>query len=209
MELVRSYPLRRLSIGSQFPSVALAIAHVQGIVLLATGCVTASLASLLFSVIRPSATYFAYGFPAAVAVVFGSDFIFATGSLYVAKVARPEEQSVVGGLFNTLMQVCKLYSYGKGDGNVLVDDRMYVPDWGVSRAGHLVDRTQSTNSVTSPISWSPSITIFCFSLRYTEACAPGWVPCCAVAQLCVSDGWANTHSYILEVDWGDCEDGDD
>src|SRR5260370_39672743 len=98
MELVRSYPLRRLTLGSHIPSVALAIAHVQGIVLLATGCVTASLAPLLFAAIRPSATYWAYGFPAAVAVVFGSDFIFSTGKLYVAKVARPDEQSVAGGV---------------------------------------------------------------------------------------------------------------
>src|SRR5260370_23146876 len=104
MELVRSYPLRRLTLGSHIPSVALAIAHVQGIVLLVMGCVTASLAPLLFAVIRPSATSWAYGFPAAVAVVFGSDFIFARGSLYVAKVASADEQSGAGGVVYTFVQ---------------------------------------------------------------------------------------------------------
>ena len=65
-------------------------------------------APLLFAVIDTSATYWAYGFPAAIAAVFGADFIFASGSLFVAKVARPNEQSVAGGLFNTLAQVCKI-----------------------------------------------------------------------------------------------------
>lgn len=85
--------------------VALAIAHVQGIVLLVIGCIMTGLAPLLFAVIDTSATYWAYGFPAATAAVFGADFIFASGSLFVAKVARPNEQSVAGGLFNTLAQV--------------------------------------------------------------------------------------------------------
>jgi len=65
------------------------------------------LAPLLFVVIDPTATYWAYGFPTAIAAVFGADFIFASGSLFVAKVARPDEQSVAGGLFNTLAQVCE------------------------------------------------------------------------------------------------------
>lgn len=122
---------------------ALAIAHVQGIVLLVMGCVTASLAPLLFAVIRPSATYWAYGFPAAVAVVFGSDFIFASGSLYVAKVARPDEQSVAGGLFNTLMQVCKLSCSGEGiEVFWLTIVCLSFLDWGVSRIGPLDGRTQ-------------------------------------------------------------------
>lgn len=31
--------------------------------------------------------------------------VFATGSIFVARVALPEEQSLAGGVFNTLMQV--------------------------------------------------------------------------------------------------------
>ncbi|KAG8957580.1 hypothetical protein FRC00_003783 [Tulasnella sp. 408] len=53
----------------------------------------------------PHATYWAFGFPAATLVVFGADFVFATGSIFVAKVALPEEQSLAGGVFNTVMQV--------------------------------------------------------------------------------------------------------
>ncbi|KAF8675545.1 Transporter, partial [Rhizoctonia solani] len=41
----------------------------------------------------------------AAVVVFGADFMFATGSIFVAKVALPHEQSLAGGIFNTLNQL--------------------------------------------------------------------------------------------------------
>jgi len=85
--------------------VALAVPRVQGIVLLVIGCVMTGLSPLLFAVIDTSAPYWAYGFPAAVSSVFGADFIFSSGGLFVAKVAKPEEQSVAGGLFNTMTAI--------------------------------------------------------------------------------------------------------
>lgn len=71
------------------------------------------LSPLLFAIIDTSAPYWAYGFPAAVSSVFGADFIFSSGSLFVAKVAKPEEQSVAGGLFNTLTAVREASHSGK------------------------------------------------------------------------------------------------
>ena len=62
-------------------------------------------ASLLFAVIKPDATYWAFGFPAAVIAVTGADFIFAAGSLFIAKVAKPHEQSVMGAVFQAMTQV--------------------------------------------------------------------------------------------------------
>jgi len=70
-----------------------------------TGCVMTSIAPCLFALINTGSSYWAFGFPAAVVSVFGADFIFAGGSLFVAKVALPHEQSLAGGLFNTLTQV--------------------------------------------------------------------------------------------------------
>lgn len=67
-----------------------------------TGC-----AGLLFAVIIPSSPYWAFGFPAASLSVFGADFVFACGTLFVAKVSTMDEQSVAGGLFQTLTQVEK------------------------------------------------------------------------------------------------------
>jgi hypothetical protein len=53
----------------------------------------------------PSAPYWAFGFPSAILSVVGADFVFAAGSIYVAKVSKPEEQSLSGGIFATMGQV--------------------------------------------------------------------------------------------------------
>ena len=37
--------------------------------------------------------------------VFGADFVFATGTLFIARVCMPHEQSVGGALFQTLTQL--------------------------------------------------------------------------------------------------------
>ncbi len=63
------------------------------------------IAGLLFAVIDPSASYWAYGFPSAIVSVFGADFVFPSGTLFVAKVSLPHEQSLAGGMFQTLTQV--------------------------------------------------------------------------------------------------------
>lgn len=62
-------------------------------------------ASLLFAVINPNAIYWAFGFPAAVVSVVGADFVFAAGTIYVAKVSLPHQQSLAGALFQTMTQV--------------------------------------------------------------------------------------------------------
>ena len=66
----------------------------------------ASVAALLFGLIDPNAPYWAFGFPAAITSVFGADFVFAAGTLFIAKISKPHEQSVSGGLFQTMIQVC-------------------------------------------------------------------------------------------------------
>ena len=71
----------------------------------AIGTLFTGLANHLFAVIDPAAPFWAFGFPAAIISVFGADFVFATGTLFVAKVCLPHEQSVGGALFQTLTQV--------------------------------------------------------------------------------------------------------
>jgi hypothetical protein len=65
--------------------------------------VTAS-AAILFALIDPKATYWAFGFPSTVLIVFGSDFVYAAGTIFVAKIARLDERSVAGALFQTMTQ---------------------------------------------------------------------------------------------------------
>lgn len=69
------------------------------------GTMATNVACLLFALIIPSAPYWAFGFPAAIISVIGADFIFASGTLFIAKVSLPHEQSVGGALFSTMTQV--------------------------------------------------------------------------------------------------------
>lgn len=72
----------------------------SGIGTFVTGC-----APIFFAVIKPSAPYWAFGFPSSICAVFGADFVFASGTLYVAKVVKEDEQSLAGGMFQTMTQV--------------------------------------------------------------------------------------------------------
>ncbi|TEB31658.1 MFS general substrate transporter [Coprinellus micaceus] len=68
-------------------------ARIPVVYLAATGC-----ASLLFALIEPEKSYWAYGFPAAIVSVMGADFVFSAGTLYAAK-------SLSGAIFNTMTQL--------------------------------------------------------------------------------------------------------
>ncbi|KAJ7278366.1 efflux transporter [Mycena rebaudengoi] len=71
----------------------------------AAGTLTTTVAPLLFALVVPSASYWAFGFPAAACIVVGTDFVFAAGTLFIAGVCAPEEQSVAGGVFQTMTQI--------------------------------------------------------------------------------------------------------
>ena len=79
--------------------------HTIDLYAVAFGTIVTGSASLLFALINTSSTYWAFGFPAAVMSVFGADFVFAAGTIFVAKVALPHEQSLAGALFQTMTQV--------------------------------------------------------------------------------------------------------
>ncbi|TBU27562.1 efflux transporter [Dichomitus squalens] len=85
--------------------VALVVGHVPLVYLVAIGTLLTGTSDLLFAVIVPSAPYWAFGFPAAIITVFGADFVFATGTLFIARVCLPHEQSVGGAIFQTLTQL--------------------------------------------------------------------------------------------------------
>jgi hypothetical protein len=68
-----------------------------------TGATT--IACLLFAIIVPTATYWAYAFVATSLSVMGADLVYTAGTLFIAKFALPHEQSVAGAVFNTMTQV--------------------------------------------------------------------------------------------------------
>ncbi|KAJ7651851.1 major facilitator superfamily domain-containing protein [Mycena rosella] len=85
--------------------VTLIVGRVPVIWLIVSGLTLTSLSVLLFALIDPAAPYWEYGFPAAVCSVVGADFVFPTGTLFVAGVSAPGEQSVAGGVFQTMTQL--------------------------------------------------------------------------------------------------------
>ncbi|KAK7040364.1 hypothetical protein VNI00_009834 [Paramarasmius palmivorus] len=85
--------------------VALVVGYVPLVYLMGLGTIITSTASLLFALIDPDAPYWAFGFPAAIVSVFGADFVFTAGTLFIAKVALPHQQSVAGGIFQCMTQL--------------------------------------------------------------------------------------------------------
>ncbi|KAF8885463.1 efflux transporter [Infundibulicybe gibba] len=86
-------------------AVAFIVGKISLIYIIASGSLITSTACLLFAVIVPSAPYWAFGFPAAAISVMGADFIFSGGTIFIAKISLPHEQSLAGGLFQTMTQL--------------------------------------------------------------------------------------------------------
>ncbi|EJU02191.1 MFS general substrate transporter, partial [Dacryopinax primogenitus] len=90
-------------------------AHVPGQIIIMLGCIGTGLANLLFAVIKTNVVFWGFGFPAAILSVWGADFIMSGGSVFTAHVAMPHEQSLAGGVFNTVNQVgstCSFHQHG-------------------------------------------------------------------------------------------------
>lgn len=84
---------------------------VDSSIVIAIGAGATASACLLFAIIKPDSTYWAYAFNASYLSVMGADFVFSAGTLFIAKFSLPHEQSVSGALFNTMTQVGPLFSY--------------------------------------------------------------------------------------------------
>ncbi|KAN0101245.1 Major facilitator superfamily domain containing protein [Tylopilus felleus] len=84
---------------------AMVVSKLPLVVFIVLGTLFTGLASVLFAVMDPSATYWAFEFPSTIIVVFGADFVYSSGTLFVSTIAFPHEQSLAGGLFQTMTQV--------------------------------------------------------------------------------------------------------
>lgn len=69
-----------------------------------SGLLLTATAAILFALIDPFVTYWAFCFPSTVLIVFGVDFVYTAGTIFVAKTSHPHEQSVAGALFQTMTQ---------------------------------------------------------------------------------------------------------
>ncbi|KAI0729086.1 efflux transporter [Fomitopsis betulina] len=120
--------------------VALVVGRVPLVFLVTIGMAFTGVANLLFAVIDPHAVYWAFGFPAAVLSVFGADFVFAAGTLFIAKVCLPHEQSVGGALFQTMTQLGS--SFGLAITTIVYDSELA----GASRKAGVIVNVDGTNA---------------------------------------------------------------
>ncbi|KAI5481092.1 Major Facilitator Superfamily protein [Pseudohyphozyma bogoriensis] len=84
---------------------AYAAAHIPANILITLGGLGSGLAPLLYALQDPHGSYWRYGFPAQILCVFGADFIFASGIMYVSALAGPGQQGLAGGIFNMTTQI--------------------------------------------------------------------------------------------------------
>ncbi|GAA5940651.1 hypothetical protein JCM3775_004752 [Rhodotorula graminis] len=85
--------------------VAVLASRVPAQILIAIGALGTGLAPLLFAVQDYADPYWQWQFPAMILSVFGADFIFACGILYVSQVAGPGHQALAGSIFNMSTQI--------------------------------------------------------------------------------------------------------
>ncbi|KAL4258889.1 MFS transporter superfamily protein [Pleurotus pulmonarius] len=102
--MVRVLPMFIMGILCNF-FMAQIISRVPIVYIVAAGAAITSTAALLFAVIDPTAPYWAFGFPAAIFSVWGADFVFSSGTLFVAKTVAQHEQSLAGGVMQTMTQL--------------------------------------------------------------------------------------------------------
>ncbi|KAK0463275.1 efflux transporter [Desarmillaria tabescens] len=102
--MIRLFPMFITGIICNF-IIAVIIARVSVVWILASGTIITACAAIFFAEIDPDATYWAYGFPSAIFSVFGADFVFAAGTIFVARIVEPHEQSLSGALFQTMYQI--------------------------------------------------------------------------------------------------------
>ncbi|KAJ5427481.1 Major facilitator superfamily domain general substrate transporter [Penicillium cf. griseofulvum] len=90
---------------------ALILHKVSNQVLMGVGTVAFTVAFLILSFLREEATYWAFIFPSLILIVIGVDVQYNVTNMYVMN-SLPEQQSVAGGIFNTITRLCGNLSLG-------------------------------------------------------------------------------------------------
>jgi hypothetical protein len=67
---------------------------------------------LLLAFNRRSSSYWAFSFPAFVLMVVGADLEFNVANMYVMSSLPPAQQSIAGGIFQTVTRLCMTIGFG-------------------------------------------------------------------------------------------------
>ena len=91
---------------------ALIMHKVSNKILMIIGAVAYAISSALLSATQPNISWWALTFPALLLSVVGADFEFTVTNMYVMSSLPSEQQSVAGGLFNTVTRVSSSIGLG-------------------------------------------------------------------------------------------------
>jgi len=80
--------------------------------LMYAGTVAYTGAFLLLAFNRQSSSYWAFSFPAFVLMVVGADLEFNVANMYVMSSLPPAQQSIAGGIFQTVTRLCMTIGFG-------------------------------------------------------------------------------------------------
>jgi hypothetical protein len=81
-------------------------------VLMIVGTASLVVASALWSATGPELSYWALSFPALLCSVIGVDFQFTVTNMYVLSSMSSDQQSVAGGMFNTIARIASTIALG-------------------------------------------------------------------------------------------------
>lgn len=76
------------------------------------GTIAYTAAFLLLAFNRQSSSYWAFSFPAFVLMVVGADLEFNVANMYVMSSMPPSQQSIAGGIFQTVTRLCMTIGFG-------------------------------------------------------------------------------------------------
>ncbi|KAG1852810.1 hypothetical protein DFJ58DRAFT_790673 [Suillus subalutaceus] len=83
----------------------MAVAKLPLVIFVASGTLLTATVATLFTLIDPSVTCWAFGFPSTILIVFGADFVYSSGTIFIAKTSFPREHGVAKALFQTMTQI--------------------------------------------------------------------------------------------------------
>ncbi|EPS31963.1 hypothetical protein PDE_06922 [Penicillium oxalicum 114-2] len=90
----------------------LVLHRVSNTLLVGVGSLAYLASFLILSFMKQEAIYWAYVFPALVLVVVGADISFNVTNMYVMSSLPPSQQSIAGGIFNTVSKLCNNLGLG-------------------------------------------------------------------------------------------------
>ncbi|KAJ5102758.1 hypothetical protein N7532_003287 [Penicillium argentinense] len=90
----------------------LVLHRVSNKLLTGIGALAYTASFLILSFMKEDAIYWAYIFPALVLVVVGADIQFNVTNMYVMSSLPPSQQSIAGGIFNTVSKLCNNLGLG-------------------------------------------------------------------------------------------------